>query len=328
MTDGRPAAQVVELVTAELGERARRDAPFGARTTTRVGGAATVVVEPRSTADLVAVGRAVAGTGLPVTVLGRGSNVLVADDPVPNVVVVIAEGLADISVDPSTARVRAGAGVALPVLARRTAAAGLSGLEWGVGVPGTVGGAVRMNAGGHGSDVAASLVAVETVDLADGTCRRRPAATLGLGYRCSTLSPTEVVVTAELALSPGDPVAAAAELGEIVRWRRAHQPGGNNSGSVFTNPAGDSAGRLVDAAGCKGLRIGSAEVSTKHANFIQADPGGLAGDVVAVIAAVRDVVAARHGVQLVPEVRLAGFDPAVAGDLDAVAIGTVIGSPG
>jgi UDP-N-acetylmuramate dehydrogenase len=133
------------------------------------------------------------------------------------------------------------------------------------------------------------------------------AADLHLGYRSSALDASQVVVSAELALSAGDPRRGQAELSEIVRWRREHQPGGQNAGSVFTNPPGDSAGRLIDAAGCRGLRIGTAEVSTKHANFIQADPGGSADDVAALMREVASRVRDHAGVELHAETVVVGF---------------------
>jgi UDP-N-acetylmuramate dehydrogenase len=238
-------------------------------------------------------------------VVGKGSNLLVADEGFDGVAVALGEGFGSIEIE--GASVRAGGAVALPVLARRTVAAGLSGLEWAVGVPGSVGGAVRMNAGGHGSDVAATLQRVRVCDLATGDDGVVTAGDLALGYRSSAVTATSVVVWADFALEPGDPAAGEAVLADIVRWRREHQPGGQNAGSVFTNPPGDSAGRLVDAAGCRGMRVGSAHVSEKHANFIQADPGGSAGDVAALIGAVRARVRAAHGVDLHPEVRLIGF---------------------
>ncbi|MGH9179240.1 MAG: UDP-N-acetylmuramate dehydrogenase, partial [Acidimicrobiales bacterium] len=195
----------------------------------------------------------------------------------------------------------------LPVVARRTAAAGLTGLEWAVGVPGSVGGAVRMNAGGHGSDVGQSLLGIRFVDLAGGEDGERPAAALDLAYRRSSIAATHVVVEASFGLAPGDREEAEARIVEIVRWRREHQPGGQNAGSVFTNPPGDSAGRLVEAAGLKGLRVGSATVSPKHANFVQADEGGRADDVMALITEVQRLVEERMGVGLAPELRLVGF---------------------
>jgi len=166
-----------------------------------------------------------------------------------------------------------------------------------------------MNAGGHGSDMAASLVRVRLVDLGSGEDVSVDAAQLDLSYRSSNLRADQVVLHADLQLAPGDVRAGEAELSEIVRWRREHQPGGQNAGSVFTNPPGDSAGRLIDAAGCGGLRIGTAEVSTKHANFIQSDVGGSADDVHALMVEVARRVADVHGVHLHPETRLVGFGP-------------------
>ena len=181
------------------------------------------------------------------------------------------------------------------------------GFEWAVGVPGSIGGAVRMNAGGHGAEMADSLTSVQVADLAAGRVEWRPADELGLSYRSSLLESTDLVVAARLELEPGDPAAGKAEMVEIVQWRRDNQPGGQNAGSVFTNPPGDSAGRLIDEAGLKGTRIGTAEVSDKHANFIQADPGGRAADVRAVMAEVQRRVHEVHGVDLHAETHMVGF---------------------
>jgi UDP-N-acetylmuramate dehydrogenase len=260
----------------------------------------------------VAVAGDVALRGVPVLVVGRGSNLLVSDRGFDGLVVSLGAGFDRVRVTGS--RVEAGAAVALPVLARRAVDAGLAGLEWAVGVPGSVGGAVAMNAGGHGSDTAATLEAYRWVDLASGRAHSGPAARLDFGYRQSAVAPTDVVTSATFALVPGETGRGKAVLGEIVRWRRAHQPGGSNAGSVFTNPPGDSAGRLIDACGLKGHRMGTAEVSTKHANFIQADPGGSADDVRRLIAHVQATVAATTGVDLRTEVRMVGFGDAGAGD--------------
>src|ERR1019366_901250 len=204
--------------------------------------------------------------------------------------------------------VRAGGAVPLPVLARRLADGGLTGLEWAVGVPGSVGGAVRMNAGGHGDDTAASLRDAAVFNLRDATTLVRSASTLALSYRHSNLAPHEVVTAATFIVRHGDAAAAKRAVADVVRWRREHQPGGPNAGSVFTNPAGDHAGRLVELAGAKGLRHGTAMVSTKHANFIQADQGGRADDVLALIHGVADLGAAHAGVALTTEVVLVGFE--------------------
>jgi len=196
----------------------------------------------------------------------------------------------------------------MPVVARRSVAEGLTGFEWAVGVPGSIGGAVRMNAGGHGSDLAAVLGSAWLVDLASGDRSLRTVEELNLGYRSSAVAPSQVVVEADLSLRPGSAEDGERLLAEIVRWRRENQPGGQNSGSVFTNPPGDSAGRLIDLVGARGLRIGTARVSEKHANFILAERGGLAADVLLVMAEVRRRVAEDLGVNLITETVLVGFD--------------------
>ncbi len=291
-----------------LGTLAERDAPLGSLTTYRVGGPAALLARVDTDADLRAVAAAVAATGVDVVVVGKGSNLLVADEGFPGLAVVLGEGFAGIEV--RGAEVRAGAAASLPVVARRTVAAGLTGFEWAVGVPGSIGGAVRMNAGGHGSDMAAVLQRVRVVDLRSGEDGWVPASTLALGYRTSSVAPHHLVAAAELRLTPGDVERGQAELAEIVAWRRANQPGGPNAGSVFTNPPGDSAGRLIEAAGGKGRRHGTAAVSTKHANFIQADEGGRAADVLALMRELQALVRATSGVDLHPETRLVGFaDP-------------------
>jgi UDP-N-acetylmuramate dehydrogenase len=303
-----------------LGDRLQRDVPLGPMTTYRVGGAAAGFVDVASIDDLVAVAEVRAQTGVPVLVVGRGSNMLVADSGFAGIALSIADFAGHI-VLPSTPGghvVTAGGGVALPVLARRTAAAALTGFEWAVGVPGSVGGAVRMNAGGHGSDMATTVIDVEVFDLdrpGDGLTTVA-VADLALRVRASDLAPSQIVSEARLQLAVGDRATAEAEIAEIVRWRREHQPGGQNCGSVFVNPVpGEvTAGGLIDDLGLRGFAIGTASVSNKHANFIQATDGGIAADVRAVIEHVRSEVARSTGFRLRSEVRLVGF-----GDADPLA---------
>lgn len=297
---------VIERLMDEVGDKVAVDVPMGALTTYRVGGraAAMVVVDDHET--LSAVAAAVAGTGIPVMTLGRGSNMLVADRGFDGLVVHMAGDYAAINVVDETI-VIAGAAAKLPVVARTTVGYGLTGFEWAVGVPGSMGGAVRMNAGGHGADMKDTLLDADVVDFAAGERRIVPAEELQLSYRHSALRMDELVVGCRLSLTPGDERKGKAEMAEIVQWRRDNQPGGQNAGSVFTNPAGDSAGRLIDTAGGKGLRVGTAEVSAKHANFIQADEGGVAADVLQVMIEVRTLVEYVHGVVLQPETHLVGF---------------------
>jgi len=300
-------AAVIPEVARQLGALAQTDAAIGPLTTYRVGGHAALFVLVEHDEDLERLSRALAPADVAVLVIGRGSNVLVADAGFGGVAVMLGEPYA--RVDIAGTRVRAGGMASLPVVARRTAAAGLTGFEWAVGVPGSIGGAVRMNAGGHGSDMAATLVGVRRFDLRSGEDTQVPADRLDLAFRHSNVAPHQLVVEAELRLDKGDRSASEATVGEIVRWRRENQPGGANAGSVFVNPPGDSAGRLVDAAGCKGLRRGSAFVSPKHANFIQADDGGSADDIFTLMLDVQQRVFEHSGLRLRPETRLIGFPP-------------------
>lgn len=294
-------------ILAPFGPRAIADGPLGPLTTYRVGGSAAIRVTVAAEAELDVVADAVSGD-LPVLVVGRGSNLLVADRGFPGLALMLDPDVFG-RVDIDGADVGAGAAVALPALARQSVEAGLTGLEWAVGVPGSVGGAVRMNAGGHGSDMAHTLAGARLYDLDARSARSVGVAELDYAYRHSAVGSRHVVIQGRFTLSAGDRNAGRETIREIVRWRREHQPGGQNAGSVFTNPPGDSAGRLIEEAGLKGHRIGSAMVSAKHANFIQADPGGSADDVRALIAFVAGQVRSRLGADLRPEVRLVGFDP-------------------
>ncbi len=270
-------------------------------------------------AELADAGRVAAGLGLPVLTMGRGSNLLIADAGFPGLAITLdPDRFGAITVGDGGV-VRAGAAVPLPVLARQMAAESLTGLEWAVGVPGSVGGAVRMNAGGHGSEIRERLTSCRLVDLSTGEIMEWGQDRLAFGYRGSAVEACHVVIDAGFQLSSGDRRLAEETIRDIARWRREHQPGGQNAGSVFTNPPGDppanSAGWLVDAAGLRGHRRGSATVSPKHANFIQADPGGSADDVVALMLEVQQRVTEQLGVVLRAEVRMVGFDEALTSTL-------------
>lgn len=304
MTDGD--GEAVQVALEHLGSLGVPDTPIGPMTTYRVGGPAAVFVEAESTDDLDRVSMAHRSSGLDILVVGNGSNLLVTDAGFLGIAIRLGSGFATVARDEDV--VVAGGAALLPVVARRSAGWALGGFEWAVGVPGSIGGAVRMNAGGHGSDIAASLVGVRLFDLATGKNGWVAAEELDLGYRRSALRPEQVVVDARLRLDQRDPAGAESQISDIVRWRRDNQPGGTNAGSVFTNPPGDSAGRLIEAAGCKGLRQGTASVSTKHANFIQADPDGSADDVFALMCEVADRVAVSSDVRLHPETHLVGFE--------------------
>ena len=289
------------------------DRSLGARTTLRVGGLARRFFSVSDLTELEAIAHGLS-IDEPIFILGRGSNTLVADAGFEGTVLQLGEGFQGIEfVDHGEyCVVEAGAGVDLPVLARRCVEQGLEGFTWAVGVPGSLGGAIRMNAGGHGSDMSASVVSVTVFDLASKHYVTKSVEDLGYAYRHSTIAATDVVVSAKLKLMPGDQDVERLGLSSIVQWRRANQPGGANCGSVFTNPSTDSAGALIDRAGLKGYRRGSAAVSSKHANFIQADAGGRADDVAALIRDITERVEQDSGVRLTTEVRMVGF-----GDRDA-----------
>jgi UDP-N-acetylmuramate dehydrogenase len=291
-----------------LGDLAQRNAPLGERTTYRVGGAAALYALIDSDQALERVVDAVSTTGIEVLVFGKGSNLLVADKGFQGLVVSLGGIFEQIDIDHERASVDAGGGASYPVLARQTAAAGLTGLEWAVGIPGTVGGAVAMNAGGHGSVTADRLVCAHLVGLGDRTNRILTPRELVLGYRSSVLTPLDLVLSATYFLDAGGAETSMEEINAIVRWRHDHQPGGRNAGSIFINPKDDSAGRIIDASGLKGLRIGSAEVSDKHANFVQVDENGSADDIYRLIKEVQRIIAERTGISLLPEVRLVGFE--------------------
>jgi UDP-N-acetylmuramate dehydrogenase len=293
---------------------------LGARTTYRVGGTGAVVAEVRSFEDLVSVSRTVRAHSLTdVLVVGNGSNMLVSDSGFDGLAIVLhSVGLNELHLDDDGALAVSGH-VSLPQMARQSVSLKRCGLEWAVGVPGTVGGAVRMNAGGHGSDMAASIIDVLVVDVLTGRVARVPVGDLGLRFRASALRGHHVVVsvrcaTTESGVDEGRHAhhgrTCTEELAEIVRWRREHQPGGQNAGSVFVNPGVDakSAGALIDASRLRGTRLGSAVVTEKHANFIQSDPDGLADDVLALMCVVQDAVHEQHGIRLRSEITLVGFD--------------------
>ncbi len=296
-------------IQRRLGIKTSRDEPLARFTTMRVGGPADLYAAAHNPFELRALVRLARGRGWPYTLLGRGSNVVIADAGVRGLLVhVRAEGY-EIVED----RLVADAGLPMAKAATVTADAGLAGLEFGLAIPGNVGGAVWANAGAHGSDVAAVLESAVVLG-ADGSEARLAPADLGLAYRESRLkhqapdAPAEVVLGATFRLVRDDPAAIRARLDEVRRWRRAHQPLGiPSAGSVFRNPPdGPAAGALVDRCGLKGHRIGGAVVAEMHGNWILNDRAGSAADVRRLAEYVRAVVERETGVRLAFEVVFLG----------------------
>ncbi len=301
---------LVEELSAACGGAVTGEASLAGHTTLRVGGAARVLVEAEADTDLAAVGRAAEEHDVPVLVVGRGSNMLVTDAGWPGIAIVLGRGFRGLEVhhdDQGGGRVHVGGAEPLPVVAVRTADAGLGGFAWGAGVPGTIGGAVRMNAGAHGGEMVDVLVEAELFRLGSRAREVWPAAQLGLSYRSSRLPDDAIVVGATLELPAASTEEVRAEIDEVRSWRREHQPINlPNCGSVFVNPPGDSAGRLIEAAGLRGAEHGGAQVSEMHANFIVTSSGATAADVLALIRRVHDAVLEEHGVDLRSELVVVG----------------------
>lgn len=297
-------AVMAELIAAEsagAGVTAVVGAPLAEHTTLRVGGPARLLVTVEDEPALIRTVAAVRRHRVPLLIVGRGSNLLVGDAGWPGVALRLGQGFRGIDV--TGTRLSVGAAEPMPSVAVRTAQLGLAGFAWGAAVPGTMGGGVRMNAGAHGADMSDALVSARVLDVRTGVVEERGPDRLALGYRRSAISADEVVLSVTLELRPDDPERIMAAIDEIRAWRRAHQPLNRPScGSVFTNPPGESAGALIDRAGLKGTRIGGAEVSTTHANFIVTGPGARAADVEALIELVITRVAAQSGITLRAEV--------------------------
>ncbi len=301
-----------------FGAGTRRAEPMARHTSYRIGGPADYFVVVERAADLAHAVRLAVAYGVPYFVLGAGTNILVADGGVRGLVIhnrcraheLLPDG-DELGAGPA---VVAESGVLMPHLAAATAAAGYAGLEWAVGVPGTVGGAVLGNAGAWGGSVAAYLRQVELL-TASGEVARLGPDEMGYTYRSSRLKRAsgqvvrgggEVVLRASFALRPGDPAALQEAVARLRRERLARQPAEASAGSVFKNPPGDYAGRLIEAAGLKGRRCGQAEISAKHANFFVNLGGARAADVMALVDLARARVKQLFGVDLELEVQLVG----------------------
>ncbi len=295
-------------MSGDVPEGVQREYPLARLTTIRTGGPAELFARPGTVAELEAVLAWAGDQRVEVGVVGSGSNLLIADAGVRGLVLKLDHELTQIAVEGT--RMHCGGGARLPAVSAQAARAGLSGIEFGVNIPGTVGGAVRMNANAYGGELARAL---EWVDVcsADGTTRRAPGE-LGFAYRRSGLRRGEVVARAAFALRPLPSDEVKRTLGEMRAKRRAAQPSGIKTfGSTFKNPAdpraeGRTAGQLLEAADCRGLRVGGAGFSAKHANFVENLGDATTADVVALMDEGRRRVKERFGVELEPEVQTLG----------------------
>jgi UDP-N-acetylmuramate dehydrogenase len=304
-----PATAALDALDALAGERGlaalERDAPLAPLTTLRVGGPADRLAVAASVEELVELLRLAGEAGVEPFLLGKGSDIVVADAGIRGLVIRVRADAVD--VEPPL--VRAEAGASMTGLAKRCARDGLAGFDWGISIPGSFGGAVWANAGAHDGQMAHVVREVEVYDPREGTRRTIPAGEIGFAYRDSRFKHSpEVVLAGTMELREGDPEEIGALVAEHQARRSSTQPlADQNAGSVFRNPPGDHAGRLVEAAGLKGHRIGTAQVSTLHANFIVTDRGApRAADVRALGDHVRATVLGRSGVELAYEIEFVG----------------------
>ena len=299
-------ASIVDELTARFGQQVRRGVVLAPYTSARIGGPAEVLVTVNSADELAALIPMLWQAEMPYLLLGGGSNVLVSDAGVRGVTILNRAKAVHFEPGPEPG-VRAESGTVFSNLANRCATKGLSGLEWAATVPGTIGGAVYGNAGAFGGDMAHSLTHAELLTSAGR--EQWPVEKLAYGYRTSILKRAAVkavVLTAELALRTATKEAVAVKIGEFSERRKTTQPPGASMGSMFKNPPGDAAGRLIEAAGLKGTRIGSAEVSPVHGNFFINHGTSKASDICALIVLVQDRVQEKFGVKLDLEVELVG----------------------
>lgn len=298
----------LEELRAAFGVRLEENVPLAPYTAARIGGPADVLVRVNSAAELAETVRWLWQADLPFTILGGGSNVLVSDAGVREVVILNRARAVTFHPQATPPHVWAEAGANLGALARQAASKGYSGLEWAAGVPGTVGGAVVGNAGAHGSDMASTLILAEILHRVRGR-ESWQAQDLAFSYRSSVLkhkAGEAVVLAARLRLEPGDPSAIKEQMDSFLEYRRRTQPPGASMGSMFKNPPDNYAGRLIEAAGLKGYQVGGAQISPTHANFFINLGGATAEDTLALIRKARVTVAERFGVQLALEIQLVG----------------------
>jgi UDP-N-acetylmuramate dehydrogenase len=298
------------ILRAVCGERLRTVVPMAPLTTFRIGGPAALYLEPEQDADLAAVAEAVGSTAIPVVILGKGSNVLVSDRGFDGLVLRLGRGYRWAARDGEM--LTAGGAMPLPALSGVAFHHGLTGLEFGVAIPATIGGAVRMNAGAHGSSMSDVVQSVEVYRIGSGRRETVPSDAAGFAYRRSGLPDDGVVIGVKVGLHPSGAEEIRAGMESARAWRRDTQPLAEpNCGSVFKNPQGDHAARLIEAAGGKGRRVGGMAVSMKHANFIVAETGARAVDALSLIQDLQELVERETGIRLEPEVQLVGeFDRA------------------
>lgn len=309
-------AEAAAILQARAHGRVTPGAPIGPLTSYRIGGPAGVYLEAAGLEDLDALAAAASATGVEVLVVGRGSNMLVSDRGFDGIVVRLGAGFRWARVEGD--EIVTGAAMPLPGLASLAMDHGLTGFEFGAAIPASLGGSVRMNAGAHGSEMSDVLVSADVFVLDGASSATIAAADAGFAYRTSRLPAGSIVTAARIRLAPGRPEEIEREMRAVREWRRANQPLSlPNGGSVFKNPPGDSAGRLVEQVCGKGSGIGKARISEVHANFIVTEASASADEVYSLIRQIQRRVEAATGVMLEPELKLIGDFEEVGDGRDA-----------
>lgn len=305
----------LDALRAAFGRHLQENVIMANYTTARLGGPAAALIVTNTAAELADAAQKLWALEVPFQLLGSGSNLLVSDAGLPGAVILNRARNVKIDVHQQPFSVWAESGANLGGVARQVALRGLTGLEWAGGVPGTVGGAVYGNAGAHGSDMKAGLLLAEILHRDTGR-EEWPVERLQLAYRSSALKSQPgraVILAARIKLEQSSPETVKEQMEKYSQQRRASQPPGASLGSMFKNPSGDYAGRLIEAAGLKGRRVGGAEISSVHANFFINHGDATAADIYQLIQVARQTVAERFGVQLELEVELVGDFSAVEG---------------
>jgi UDP-N-acetylmuramate dehydrogenase len=308
VTHGGAAGRKIDTVRREFAGRLREEVPLSRHTSCRIGGPADYLLVVRSSHELADAARRLWGLDIPFRILGGGSNVLISDRGVRGVVVLNQGKQIRFRETEAGLRGWAESGASIGTLSRLAAERGWAGMEWGVSVPGTVGGALVGNAGAHGGDVAGSLDVAEILHR-DGRVDSVPAEKMEFGYRQSWIKRRPggaVVLSASFRLTPSSPDQVRARVAELVAQRQRTQPPGASLGSMFRNPPGDFAGRLIEDAGLMGVQRGAAQISTQHANFFLNRGGATAEDVWELIQEARRQVRAKSGVELELEIERVG----------------------
>ncbi len=296
----------IDVLYAKLGDKVKENVLLAPYTSARIGGPADILVVADNVAELVRIAKLLWKQEMPFTILGGGSNVLVSDKGIRGVVVLNrAKAVRFHSGDQPTVTVESG--VIFSNLANRCASKGFAGLEWAATVPGTIGGAVYGNAGAFGGDMAGNLIWAEI--LTDTSCEKFTVEQMGYGYRTSVLKRGEerpIVLSAELSLKNSTKEEATVKIQQFSAHRKATQPPGASMGSMFKNPNGDYAGKLIEACGLKGTRIGNAEISPLHGNFFINHANTRAEDIRALVELVQKTVKEKQGVELELEIEFVG----------------------